>query len=190
MSFYLVVIEPNNNSCLPHYSHSGTLCPKCGVSVILKVENQLHLTSAVLDLDYGSVNRPTWPVIREMLYIKKTFTTHVRRIYKHEDYSKTNCKWKNGKMVEENKVSFEYPCKLHGLDLVTTTITYYMRMRKKNNNKSLHLKYDSDSRRNCHVKKATLTCPGPKTLINKNQPINLCESKRVANYQPAEYQSL
>lgn len=64
MSFYLVVIEPNNNSCLPHYSHSGTLCPKCGVSVILKVENQLHLTSAVLDLDYGSVNRPTWPVIR------------------------------------------------------------------------------------------------------------------------------
>lgn len=41
-----------------------------------------------------------------MLNIRKTFTTHVRRIYKHEDYSKTNCKWKNGKMIEVNVTSW------------------------------------------------------------------------------------
>jgi len=82
MSYYSVVIEPNNNSCLPHYSHSGTLCPKCGVSVILKVENQLHLTSAVLDLYYGSVYRPAWPIGRgdkmAQIWLEKMYTLKIK----------------------------------------------------------------------------------------------------------------
>lgn len=48
------------NSCVKYFrQHADTLCEKCGIEKTITVNKPLHLTMAVLDIDYGAfIRRP------------------------------------------------------------------------------------------------------------------------------------
>ncbi|VVC24657.1 Hypothetical protein CINCED_3A019979 [Cinara cedri] len=59
MTFYSLVLTPKDeNNCVKLFSqHGDTLCEKCGIQQIIVVDKPLHLTMAVLDIDYGAFIR-------------------------------------------------------------------------------------------------------------------------------------
>jgi len=63
------VLTPKDvNSCVKLFQqHLDTLCEKCGIEKTFKVDKPLHLTMAVLDIDYGAfVRRPSaWDLVSE-----------------------------------------------------------------------------------------------------------------------------
>jgi len=61
MTFFSLILSPKDVTlCVKHYQqHADTLCEKCGVEKTIKVDKSLHLTMAVLDIDYGAfIRRP------------------------------------------------------------------------------------------------------------------------------------
>lgn len=67
MTFFSLVLTPKDaNYCVKLFQqHLDTLCDKCGIEKTFKVDKPLHLTMAVLDIDYGAfVRRPSaWDLV-------------------------------------------------------------------------------------------------------------------------------
>lgn len=61
MTYFGLVLTPKNvNKCVKLFRyHTETLCEDCGIETHFQTDGDLHLTMAVLDIDYGAfIRRP------------------------------------------------------------------------------------------------------------------------------------